>query len=68
MLHLGLGQEIFMYAGAVVVHTVDDQALAEELAADMANHAWRERAAFWKSERVAPDEAVRRAYAAERAW
>jgi len=50
---------------AVVVHTVDDQELAEELAADMANHAWQTRGEFWKSERVAPDEAVRRAYAAE---
>ncbi len=50
---------------AVVVHTVDDQVLADELAADMANRAWRARDDFWKSERVAPEEAVRRAYAAE---
>lgn len=49
---------------SVVVHTDDDSALADSLAAEMADLAWRLRDEFWASERVAPAEAVRRASAA----
>lgn len=50
---------------SVVVHTVDDPELANQLAAEMARSAWDDREAFWRSERVAVDEAVRRAYTAD---
>ena len=51
---------------AVVVHTDNDLQLAQSLAAEMANKAWSLRDQFWASQRVAPDEAVRQADAAER--
>ena len=51
---------------SVVVHTNDDQSLAEELAEELANQAWSDREAYWKSDRVSPSEAVGRAYAAEK--
>ena len=50
---------------AVVVHTDDDPQLAHELAAEMANKAWSLREQFWRSERVAPADAIRQAVAAE---
>jgi len=50
---------------SVVVHTDGAPELADELAAEMANRAWRTREEFWRSERVASDEAVRQADAAE---
>lgn len=49
---------------AVVVHTDDDPSLAHDIAADMATFAWERRKEFWRSERVAPAEAVRQAVAA----
>lgn len=51
---------------AVVVHTDNDPRLAESLATAMANKAWSLRDQFWRSERVAPADAVRQAHAAER--
>lgn len=51
---------------SVVVHTDGDRTLAEQLAAEMASLAWDLRKEFWRSERVAPDEAVRQAVAADR--
>jgi microcystin degradation protein MlrC len=51
---------------SVVVHTDSDVALAETLAAEMADKAWCLREQFWRSERVAPAEAIRQAAAAER--
>ena len=48
---------------AVVVHTADEPGLAEELAAEMGALAWELREEFWRSERVAVDEAVTRALA-----
>ncbi len=51
---------------AVVVHTDNDSQLAQSLAAEMANKAWSLREQFWASERVAPNDAVRQADAAER--
>ena len=50
---------------SVVVHTDNDPALAQSLAAEMADKAWSLRERFWHSERVAPAEAVRNATAAE---
>lgn len=50
---------------AVVVHTDNDEALAESLADELADKAWTLREQFWASERVAPQEAVRQAVAAE---
>jgi microcystin degradation protein MlrC len=50
---------------AVVVHTDNDPDLASTLAAEMANKAWSLREKFWASQRVAPDEAVRRAVEAD---
>lgn len=50
---------------SVVVHTDHDPELADSLANEMANAAWRLRDQFWESERVAPGEAVRRADEAE---
>lgn len=46
---------------AVVVHTDGDPQLAESLACQMANKAWELRDQFWRSERVAPLDAVRQA-------
>ena len=51
---------------SVVVHTDNDVALADALAAEIANKAWNLRDQFWRSERVAPAEAVRQADCAER--
>lgn len=51
---------------AVVVHTDNDAALAEQLADELADKAWLLREQFWMSERVAPAEAVRQAINAER--
>lgn len=51
---------------SVVVHTDNDAALADSLAAEIADKAWSLRDQFWRSERVAPSEAVRQADAAER--
>lgn len=50
---------------AVVVHTDDDARLAETIAKEMTELAWKLRDRFWVSERVAPAEAVRLAVAAE---
>ncbi len=50
---------------SVVVHTDGDSTLADALANEMAELAWRLREQFWASERVAPAEAVRRADVAE---
>jgi len=50
---------------SVVVHTDGDEALARRIAAEMAALAWNLRKQFWRSERVAPAEAVRRAVAAD---
>jgi microcystin degradation protein MlrC len=46
---------------SVVVHTDGDRKLADLLAREMADLAWRLRDEFWASERVAPAEAVRQA-------
>ena len=51
---------------AVVVHTDNDAALADSLAAESAQKAWNLRDQFWRSERVAAAEAVRQADSAER--
>ena len=51
---------------SVVVHTDNDADLADSLAAQMADKAWSLRDQFWRSERVAPAEAIRQAIAAER--
>lgn len=50
---------------AVVVHTENNQELAESLAAESARKAWSLRDQFWVSGRVAPADAVRQAVAAE---
>lgn len=50
---------------AVIVHTENDQALAESLADEMADKAWSLRDQFWASDRVPVQEAVRQAVAAE---
>jgi microcystin degradation protein MlrC len=49
---------------AVVVHTDARPDLAREIAAEMADLAWSLRREFWKSQRVAPAEAVAQAVAA----
>lgn len=51
---------------AVVVHTDNDQPLAEQLAQASADLAWSLREEFWRSERLPADEAVRRAVQAEK--
>ncbi len=51
---------------SVIVHTDNDAALADSLAAEIADKAWSLRDQFWRSERVAPAEAVRQAVTAER--
>lgn len=50
---------------SVVVHTDGDEGLADALAAELANKAWALREQFWRSERVAPGEAIRQALKAE---
>jgi microcystin degradation protein MlrC len=50
----------------VVVHTDNDPELAGAVAAEMAELAWALWEQFWASGRVAADEAIRRAVAAER--
>ncbi|HEY2251340.1 MAG TPA: M81 family metallopeptidase [Planctomycetaceae bacterium] len=49
---------------AVVVHTENNNRLAQELAAESACQAWGLREQFWKSDRVAAAEAVRQVVAA----
>lgn len=49
---------------AVVVHTDGNADLARSIAAEMADLAWSLRQQFWKSERVAPADAVAQAVAA----
>lgn len=51
---------------SVIVTTNDDQQLAEQIADEMADSAWENRARFWESERVAPNEAVSQALAADK--
>ncbi|MCH8827966.1 MAG: M81 family metallopeptidase [Planctomycetes bacterium] len=51
---------------AVVVHTDNDAKLAEKIAAEMAICAWNLRREFWRSERIAPPEAVRQAVEADK--
>ncbi|MDP6057292.1 MAG: M81 family metallopeptidase, partial [Pirellulaceae bacterium] len=51
---------------SVVVHTDNDELLAQSLADEMASRAWQLRDQFWASQRVAPTEAVRQAIEAER--
>ena len=51
---------------SVVVHTDDDETLAQSLADEMAAAAWKLREQFWRSERVAVAAAVRQAIAADR--
>ena len=46
---------------SVIVQTNGNPELGEQIASDMAQHAWRNRKRFWKSERVAPSDAVRQA-------
>ncbi|MDA1049588.1 MAG: M81 family metallopeptidase [Planctomycetota bacterium] len=50
---------------SVIVHTDNDDALAQSLADEMAAKAWELREQFWKSERVAPALAVRKAMEAD---
>jgi microcystin degradation protein MlrC len=50
---------------SVIVHTNDDEALAQSLADEMAEKAWELREQFWMSERVAPALAVRQAMEAD---
>ena len=44
---------------SVVAHTTGDQALADRIADESANLAWKRRDEFWISERVPPAQAVR---------
>lgn len=46
---------------AVVVHTDNNPELAESLAQESADLAWRQRHEFWRSERVSPADAVTQA-------
>ncbi|MFO0871700.1 MAG: M81 family metallopeptidase [Pirellulales bacterium] len=50
---------------SVVVHTDGDPELATQVTTDMASLAWKLRDEYWRSERVAVGEAVRRAGAAK---
>jgi microcystin degradation protein MlrC len=50
---------------AAVVYTDNDPVLAQILADELANQAWALRDQFWLSERVAPEEAVCQAVAAD---
>ena len=49
---------------AVVVHTDDAPELADGIAQELADAAWERRDEFWRSERLSPADAVRRAIAA----
>lgn len=51
---------------AVAVVTNNDKALAEKLAAELANKAWELREQFWKMDSISPEAAIRRAVEAER--
>lgn len=51
---------------SVIVHTDNNAELADSLAIESAEKAWSLREQFWRSERVAPREAVQQAVAAER--
>lgn len=51
---------------SVVVHTDNDEDLAQSLADEMADEAWKRRDQFWVHERVAPSDAVRQAVEADR--
>ena len=51
---------------SVIVHTDNDGALADSLAAEIAGKAWSLRDQFWRSERVAAVEAIGQADSAER--
>ena len=51
---------------SVVVHTDEDATLADLLAAEIAEKGWSLREQFWRSERIAPADAVRQADGAER--
>jgi microcystin degradation protein MlrC len=51
---------------AASVVTNNDMALAEKLAAELANKAWELREAFWKMDSITPEEAIQKAVAAER--
>jgi len=48
-----------------VVYTDNDLGLAQELAADLANKAWELREEFWISDKLPPEEVIRRAVEAE---
>ena len=50
---------------SVIVHTDQDESLAQSLADEMAEKAWGLREQFWVSERVAPATAVRQAMEAD---
>jgi len=50
---------------ATVVVTDNDQVLANQLAAELANKAWELREAFWAVRRVPPEDAIRQAVAAK---
>lgn len=50
---------------AVVAHTDDDQELANSLAQESADLAWKLRHEFWRSERVVANDAVRQAVQAK---
>jgi microcystin degradation protein MlrC len=49
---------------SAVVYTDDDPELAQTLAVELAGKAWELREAFWFSERLSPEEAIRQAEAA----
>ena len=50
---------------SVVVHTDGDEELAQRLADEMADEAWKRREQFWKHDRAAPADAVRQAVLAD---
>ena len=50
---------------SVVVHTNNDEELAQSIAAEMADEAWKRREQFWEHDRAAPAEAVRQAAEAD---
>jgi microcystin degradation protein MlrC len=49
-----------------VVVTNDDLALAEDLAAELAQNAWDLREEFWKQDSIPPEQAIKQALAAEK--
>jgi microcystin degradation protein MlrC len=51
---------------SVIVHTDGDEGLAQTLANEMAKQAWSRRRQFWRSERIAPADAVRQAVEEDR--